>query len=87
MQQADTTGARSEHFNDSVQSVHESRPAPISPITFHPTSVLQPVAQSGVGYSEADHQRKLMGIASSPNGQSRDTYQESAYLRYPFMRF
>jgi hypothetical protein len=87
MQQADTTGARSEHFNDSVKTVAAARPVPISPVTFHPTSVLQPVAQSGVGYSEADHQRKLMGISRSANGQSHDTYQESSYLRYPFLRF
>lgn len=79
---------RTDHFmNGATSTVPQAGNPSIAPTPFTPTSVLDQTSQSGAGFSEADHQRQLMGMPSSPNGQSTDTAQHSTQLRYPFMRF
>ena len=77
---------RTEEFGSSATGVRSPQPAPISPVTFRPTSVLHPYASSGTGYAAPDRERMLMGQKLSTNGQSPESAQATTIRKYPFLQ-
>lgn len=80
---------RSAHFGASFYSVRTPQNRAITPIGWHPTSVLQQMMSSGIGYSERDRDRFLMGdhlfnpSLPTQNSANEATYQKSVWLRRP----
>lgn len=63
---------------------------PISPIAFHPTSVLDKnqVVKNANGRSAADQSRTFVnGTPQSVNGTSSDTFQDKAWIGNPLRTF
>lgn len=64
------------HFSDGFNNSRS-----ITPIAFHPSSVLHPLAFSANGFSQNDANRRVYtghGVSLLPtdNGQSQSTYQK-----------